>query len=96
MKRDEQSLIKRLAHLEEKLAFLPEPQDRSITEKRLATLWTHKLNRCRKMLLAVQDGKEARFRVDYGLELSQNWASVGSRQRDHSARYKVSCPKLDT
>jgi hypothetical protein len=68
MSRDEKSLLKRQKHLEEKLASLPEIQERSITQKRLATLWQHQLNRTKKMLLAVRDGKEARLWVDYPLE----------------------------
>lgn len=59
MRRDEQSLQKRLTHLEEKVASLGEPHN--ATQKRLRTLWQHKLNRTRRMLLAVQHCKEARF-----------------------------------
>lgn len=66
MRGDEKSLLKRLAHLEEKLTSLGEPHQ--ATDRRLRTLWQHKLNRTRRMLLALRDGKEARHWVDYELE----------------------------
>ena len=65
MRRDEKSLQRRLAHLEKKLASLGEPQN--ATQKRLRSLWQHKLNGTRRMLLALRNGKEARFWVGYEL-----------------------------
>lgn len=66
MRRDEKVLLKPLVYLEEKLASLGEPQN--ATQKRLKTLWKHKLSHTKRMLLAVRDGKEARFWVDYPAE----------------------------
>lgn len=65
MRRDEKSLLKQLAHLEEKLASLPEPSN--ATQKRLRTLWQRKLNRTKRMLLALRDGKEGREWIEYTL-----------------------------
>lgn len=71
MRRDEKSLLKRLTELEEKLALLGEPHN--ATERRLKTLWEHKLNRTKRMLLAVRDGKEACHWVDYELASDLLW-----------------------
>lgn len=43
MRRDEKSLQKRLAYLEEKLVSLGEPQN--ATQRVLRRLWEHKLDR---------------------------------------------------
>ncbi len=85
MRRDEKSLLKRLAHLEEKLASLGEPQN--ATQKRLKALWGHKLNRTKAY--ALRDGKEARFWVDYELvcdllveEILKGEVKVGKESKD--------------
>lgn len=66
MRRDEETLLKRLPHLEERLALLGEPHN--ATTKRLKTLWQRKLNRTKRMLLALRDGREARHWGEYYLE----------------------------
>lgn len=57
MRQDEKSLLKRLAHLEEKLASLGEPHN--ATQRRLKTLWQHKLNLIKRML-SVFSGQDRR------------------------------------